>query len=123
MKCGIDKGYRRVAIGGFGAEDTSRPIPSVTGFFGLGGSVGLVELIGMEIYSEMHVLVKPSDRKMPSTPTCNVKKFPVKLLRVGSLGSFTVPFEEWCLDQGMLLCRGSSRKAESMEQANSAQQL
>lgn len=49
MEGGIDKGYGRVAIGGFSAEDTSGSSPSMTGFLGLSGCVGLIELIDMEI--------------------------------------------------------------------------
>lgn len=37
MECCINEGYRRVAIRGFGAECTSRPSPSVTGFLSLSG--------------------------------------------------------------------------------------
>lgn len=45
----VDKGFRRVAVRGFGAEDASWPIASMAGVFFFGRRVGLIEPIRVEI--------------------------------------------------------------------------
>ena len=50
MEGSVDKGFRRVAVCGFRAEDASRPIASMAGVVFFGRRVGLIELISVEIW-------------------------------------------------------------------------
>ena len=46
----VDKGFGRVAVRSFRAEDASRPIASMAGVVFFGRGVGLIELVRVEIW-------------------------------------------------------------------------